>query len=62
MLNHHQTSWTFPLVLMSAAGYLQKLLLDHHLPLFLKHIKCKLSIHHFYNVCTSNITSLSWDT
>jgi hypothetical protein len=34
----------------------------HHLLLFLRHINCKLSIHHFYKVCTSNITSLSWDT
>jgi hypothetical protein len=65
-LNHHQTSWKFPhsadvcsmlLTKTIAGGYFY-----HHLPLFLRHINCKFSIHHFYKLCTSNITLLSWNT
>jgi len=42
---------------MSAARYLQKLLLEvhfyHHLSLFLRHFKCKLGVFH-PDVCTCN--------
>jgi len=51
MLNHHQTSWTFPHSVDVCSTLLTKTVIGgyfyHHLPLFLRHISCKLSIHHF---------------